>query len=89
MGKKKITQLVIGGAHIPKMQKIKTTGPTERGAPIPTMQPVQQPQDSGQQGCGQGSSGNQTSGNASGGTDKTNHRVNQGMFRPQQPLYKN
>jgi hypothetical protein len=51
-----------GGAPIPTMQKIETA-PERKGAPVPAMQPVPQPAQTGQQ--NQGSQGNQV-----GNTDK-------------------
>lgn len=70
MGKKKTTSLVTGGAHIQRMDKITTGTVEKKGAPIPSMQPVQQPPSSGQGSGGQGSNGNQSSGNTSGGNKK-------------------
>jgi hypothetical protein len=66
-GKKTI---VTGGATIPSMQKIVTSGPAKKGATIPGMQPIQQPQGSGQQSGSQGSSGSQSSSNTGKGSGK-------------------
>ena len=49
-------QHIQGGAPVPSMQKIETA-PGKKGAPVPAMQPVSQPAQTGQQ--TQGSSGSQ------------------------------